>query len=122
MTQRIFGWDLPPGCTQRHIDEAAGAYDEEPERDEAPEPTEPPVIVELLAALKEVTPLLANYCRQQNNHALWPAVERARAAIERAESSCCTFHATGGEKNLSCGGDAYVKAYDEGELDNRGRK
>ena len=20
----VFGWDLPPGCTQRHIDEAAG--------------------------------------------------------------------------------------------------
>jgi hypothetical protein len=21
---RLFGWDLPPGCTQRHIDEACG--------------------------------------------------------------------------------------------------
>jgi hypothetical protein len=25
MTRRLFGWDLPPGCTQRHIDEAAGS-------------------------------------------------------------------------------------------------
>ena len=34
MSRRMFGWDLPPGCTQRHIDEAAGGYDEEPENDE----------------------------------------------------------------------------------------
>jgi hypothetical protein len=27
MSRSVFGWDLPPGCTQRHIDEAAGAYD-----------------------------------------------------------------------------------------------
>jgi hypothetical protein len=24
MPRSIFGWDLPPGCTQRDIDEAAG--------------------------------------------------------------------------------------------------
>jgi len=24
MARSIFGWDLPPGCTQRHIDEAFG--------------------------------------------------------------------------------------------------
>jgi hypothetical protein len=24
MSRSIFGWDLPPGCTQRHIDEAFG--------------------------------------------------------------------------------------------------
>lgn len=24
------GWNLPPGCTARDIDEAAGAYDEQP--------------------------------------------------------------------------------------------
>lgn len=26
-----FGWDLPPGVTQRMIDQAAGGYDEPPE-------------------------------------------------------------------------------------------
>lgn len=26
---RLFGWDLPPGCTSRDIDRAAGALDEE---------------------------------------------------------------------------------------------
>lgn len=25
MSRSPFGWDLPPGCTQRHIDEAVGA-------------------------------------------------------------------------------------------------
>lgn len=30
MTRNPFGWDLPPGVTQRHIDEAAGGYDEPP--------------------------------------------------------------------------------------------
>lgn len=34
MSRHPFGWDLPPGVTQRQIDEAAGGYDEEPERDE----------------------------------------------------------------------------------------
>ncbi len=29
-----FGWDLPPGCTQRDIDEAAGYYDE-PKKEDA---------------------------------------------------------------------------------------
>ena len=27
MTRNPFGWDLPPGCTQRHIDEAFGGND-----------------------------------------------------------------------------------------------
>jgi hypothetical protein len=25
MSRSVFGWDLPPGCTQRHIDEACGS-------------------------------------------------------------------------------------------------
>jgi hypothetical protein len=29
--RHTFGWSLPPGVTQRHIDEAAGGYDEPPE-------------------------------------------------------------------------------------------
>lgn len=32
------GWNLPPGCTARDIDEAAGAYDE-PADEGPPEPT-----------------------------------------------------------------------------------
>ena len=31
MSRSVFGWDLPPGCTQRHIDEAFGG---------GPDPTE----------------------------------------------------------------------------------
>lgn len=27
MSRKPFGWDLPPGVTQRHIDEAAGSGD-----------------------------------------------------------------------------------------------
>ena len=30
MSRNVFGWDLPPGCTQRHIDEAFGGPDPSP--------------------------------------------------------------------------------------------
>jgi hypothetical protein len=30
MMRNPFGWDLPPGCTNRHIDEAFGGGPEEP--------------------------------------------------------------------------------------------
>jgi hypothetical protein len=37
MTGFRSGWNLPPGCTDRDIDEAAGAYDEPPPPTEAEE-------------------------------------------------------------------------------------
>ena len=29
-----FGWDLPPGCTMRDIDENAGVYDDDPDTED----------------------------------------------------------------------------------------
>ena len=35
MSRNVFGWDLPPGCTQRHIDEAFGSGPDPSELQEA---------------------------------------------------------------------------------------
>jgi hypothetical protein len=36
---------------------------------------------------------------------LWDRIDTAQRALE---APCCQFHATGGERDLSCGGDAPV--------------
>lgn len=48
-----FGWDLPPGCSQRHIDEAFGSGDEEESEPEyRHEPDDDPYCQECLEPLR----------------------------------------------------------------------
>ena len=56
---------------------------------------------DLLAALRAMTDYMAYAEALGEDKAVF---KNARAAIAKAEG-CCQFHASGGDKTLSCGGD-----------------
>ena len=80
-------WNLPPGCTDRDVDMAAGGYDEEPE-DSAKysEPWEDDAPSELIAQWDEADEGDARFSHEFESADQWPEIptlKRIEVKVQR---------------------------------------